>query len=156
MRRETTMSYKKTNTQTINNAFKTFGIRVDGYMKRGMMAAAKAGLDYLVEAHEMMEYSQGIDGHPEFHIHEQNTMAYAVAYDGKVVTAVSYQGNGDSKAGAAMEEASKIAAATSGWVAIIYSEMDGWYKMEKEQDYQRYSRMQIIQHFHDYFKPVNR
>lgn len=152
----TTMSYRATNKQAIDGAFKTFGLQLDSYVKSGMVAAAVAGLEYLVEAHQIMEYSQGIDGHPEFHIHEQNTMAYAVSYNGNVVTAASYQGDGNGVPGVAIEQASAIVSGTTGWVAIIYSEMDGWYKLEKEQDYQRYSRMQIIQHFHDYFKPVNR
>ena len=157
------MSYRTTNKQTIERAFKTFSLQADSYIERGMRDIAVAGLEYLVEAHEMYEYGSGAvdengntDRGFEFHIHEENTMAYAVAHNGKVISAGKYNGRGNDGdiTGIAMEQASAIASASIGWVAIIYSEMDGWYKMEKEQDYQRYSRQQIIAHFHDYFKPV--
>mgnify|MGYP007102043815 CR=1 FL=1 len=143
-------SNKARNKATIERAFSNMRSNEQSVALQGMIAAAKAGLEYLVEAHEIYEHD--VNGW-ESHIHEQNTMAYAVAHDGRIYAAESYDGNGDDMPGEAMRMATDILSTTTGWVAIILSEMGDWYMLEKEQDYQRYSRQQIIAHFNDYFKP---
>lgn len=153
------MSYRTTNRQTINNAFKTFNFRVESYIEEGMIKMAAAGLDYLIEAHEI---DAAYDGEDFDHQHQSNTTAWAIAHNGKVVRAAYYDGDDDSGlqeralSPDAMQVASRIAAGTTGWAICITADMKGWYREDYEMIFMNYSRDQIMNHFHDYFKPVKR
>lgn len=153
------MSYRTTNRQTINNAFKTFNLRIESYVEEGMLKMAQAGLEYLIEAHEI-DSAYDPDKEELDHQHQSNTTAWAIAHNGRVVKAAYY--DGDKGSGIqeralspdAMQVASRIAAGTSGWTICITADMKGWYREDYERVFMNYSRDQIMNHFHDYFKPV--
>lgn len=155
------MSYRTTNKQTIQNAFKTFNLRNESYIQEGMIKMAQAGLDYLIEAHEIESHWD--EGGEFDHPNQSDTTAWAIAHNGSIVRAAYY--DGDKGSGIqeralspdAMVVASKVAAqCRAGWAICITADMKGWYNEEWEKIFMNYSRDQIMQHFHDYFKPVTR
>lgn len=120
-------------------------------IQRGIVEVAKAGLDYLIEMHN--EHDQNM-----MHPAEDNTLAFAVGYDGKVLLSMGHNGNGGDDydmPGAAKEKAEAIVAQTKGWVAVIYSEMEGWYRWDYELDFYIYTIDYIKEHIFDFFRPIS-
>lgn len=138
------MSYKATNKQTINNAFKTFTLRANGRMERGMKGLAEEALAYLVDAHDI--YTSARDVGQQLHPGEFNTLAVAVGHDGRLVFSKPHDG-GFGREGRAEEMAAEFAIRDSvggKWVASIVSDMTGeYYADSKEIQFLTYSRTMV-------------
>jgi hypothetical protein len=105
----------------------------------------KAALDFVVQAHR--EHDSGM-----MHIHEDNTLAYAVARDGDVFDSGKFSGGGEYEPGLAADEAKEIASATKGFVAVMFSDMTGgWYNATLEMDFLALAREEIRNSINNYF-----
>lgn len=141
------MSYKAANKRTIDYAFKRLMLNEQNAIESGMKEVGKAALAALVEIHKAIDT----------HVNESNTMAYAVAHDGRIIQAECFEDSNGFETGNAIQEASVLAAKTSGWVVLVYSEMENqWYSWDKEISYQEYTRDRIAADFTRYFKPIAR
>lgn len=136
-----------TNDEVITRAFARFRGNVSKICQEGMIRLAKAGLDYLVSAH---------NEHAMFMAHttEDNTMGWAVSFNGKVVASGAYEGNGDTMPGSAEQTAASILASTTGWVAVILSEMEGYYRVDYEMDFLNNAKITTRAEFQTYFKKI--
>ena len=115
----------------------------------GIRAIAKAGLEYLAEAHE--RHKAGM-----LHTLEYNTMAYAIGHNGKVLESGFYKGENLELFGSADEKAVKLISGTEGYVAVIYSDMlFKWYRLDYEIDFLLYSIDHIKANFDKFFKPIS-
>ena len=139
--------YQSKNAKVIDNAVMRFRANAEKAIEAGIKNLALAGMSFLVEAHD--SHREGM-----LHTEEDNTLAYAVAHDGTIIESGSFKGNGDDMPGDAMNKAKSLLSGTSGWVAIILSEMEGWYRVDWEQDFLHYSAEQVRQNFRKFFKPV--
>lgn len=135
------------NKAVIDNAFDRLKRKKDTIILNGMIKVAKAGLEYLLEAHEIFEPGM-------MHTEETNTMAYAVAHDGQVVASGMHNGGDYDLPGSALEMAKDLVADTSGWVAVILSDMEGWYRVDYEINFLYTARDEIKSRFKDFFKPI--
>lgn len=148
MLRGTMAGYSARNKKTIERAFSKFRKEDEAIIRHGMLLVAKAGMDHLLEAHASMEEDLN---HPQ----EVNTMGYAVAHNGKIVASFGYNGGGnDDLPGEAREEAERLLAGTTGWRAIILSDMEGWYRVDWEEGFLFSSSEEIKNNFNSYFKPI--
>lgn len=138
------MSYKATNAQVIDNAFKTFRLRAEGRIERGMKGLAEEALAYLVDAHDIWTVARDVD--QQLHVGEYNTLAVAVGHAGKVVFSKPYDG-GFGDEGKAEQIASEMArreSADGKWVACIVSDMSHEHYAEvKEINFLTYSRTMV-------------
>lgn len=138
------MSYKATNKQTIDNAFKTFTLRANGRIERGMKGLAEEALSYLVDAHDI--WTSAKDVGQQLHVGEFNTLAVAVGHDGRIVFSKPYDG-GFGAEGKAEEVAKQIAMKDSAggkWVATVVSDMSSdHYAPAKEVQFLTYSRTMV-------------
>lgn len=141
------MSYKSQNTAAIKRGFEWLRKYSDEVIRNGMINIARAGLLFLVDAHEMFNI-----GEDHSHLSEDNTLAWAVAHDGSIVESGDLQGGGSDMPGNARTEAEGIISQTTGWVAVIYSDMKGWYRADWEEEYLNYSREMVAADFHSIFK----
>lgn len=141
------MSYQSQNRATITKAFARFQKDVNDVIKAGMVNIAQAGLLFLVDAHEMFHI-----GDEHHHLNEDNTLAWAVAHDGMIVESGDLHGGGSDMPGNASVEAANLLHGTSGWVAVIYSDMKGWYRADWEEEYLNYSRDMVAADFDSIFK----
>lgn len=139
----------ESNRMAIKRGFSKFRKGAEEVIRGGMINIAEAGMLFLVDAHEMFNIS---DEHN--HINEDDTLAWAVSHDGIIVASGNYMGGGDDLPGSARQEAINLLHGTTGWVAIIYSDMQGWYRADWEEDYLNYSRENISASFNDIFKRV--
>lgn len=139
--------YKNQNSKVINRAFSRFSKNVDEIIKQGMIEVAKAGLQFLVEAHNEHEPNM-------MHVERNNSMAYAISHNGVLVATESYNGGDYDFPGRAMAMASTLAEKKKGWAAYILSEMDSWYRYDYEVGFLLASAKDVKTSFHKYFKPV--
>lgn len=139
--------YQTQNKNTIARAFLRFRKEEESIIREGMARVAKAGMDYLVQAHE--QFQSGLH-HPD----EDDTMAYAVAHDGVVVESGAYNGGGGDIPGDAKNKAIELLSGSKGWTAIIISDMEGWYRVDWEMGFLQSSADEIMEKFTRYFKPV--
>ena len=116
----------------------------------GMCKVVEAGLEYLLEAHDMHSPLMR-------HQTETDTLGYALAHNGVIVKSGMHNG-GDNLdlPGQAMADAQEILSTTNGWAAVILSDMRGWYNVNLEIDFLGYSADKVKENFHRYFKPVKR
>lgn len=139
---------RQKNRSVISKAFSEFEKFEEKYIREGMVRLAKAGLDYLVEvhkAHAMFMY------HPD----EDNTMAYAVAHNGSIIASDAHNGgDSDDMPGTAQATAERLLSDTSGWVVLILSEMEGYYRFDLEEDFFFDVSFNAQSEFYSYFKPV--
>lgn len=140
-------TYQAQNKRVISQAFSRFRKEDERIIEEGMIRVAKAGLDFLIEAHEHHPYAHR---HPE----EVDTMAYAIAHNGAIVASQGYNGNGDDLPGNAQEAAERLLAGSIGWTAIVLSDMEGWYRVDWEWGFLQYSSDEIKENFNKYFKPI--
>lgn len=142
-------SSESRNNKVIQNAFSRFLKNEESVTREGMCVLAKAGLDYLIDAH---------DFHAQLMMHttENDTMGYAVAHNGTIVASGSHNGGDFDLPGSAKEEAEALLSSTTGWVAIILSDMEGWYRVDYEEDFLFYAADEIRENFHTFFKPIAR
>ena len=145
------MSLEARNRTVIEAAFAKFRATEFAIIRQGMINIAQAGLLYLVDAHEIFNLQ---DSHN--HLNEDNTLAWAVAYNGQTVDCGDLQGSTDDESypGDASAEARALLKETTGWVAVIYSSMEGWYRFDWEEMYLRYTRDMIYADFDRIFKRV--
>lgn len=68
------------------------------------------------------------------HVDEKNTLAYALAHNGTIIENGYHHGGEDDLPGQAMEIAQSIVSGAKGWVAVVVSEMQGWYNYADEED----------------------
>lgn len=140
--------YRQQNRATIKRGFRWLEKSEGEIVKKGMVALAEAGLSYLVDAHRQHAANM-------MHTTEDDTLAYAVAHDGVIVSAGSHNGSGgEDMPGDAINKARALLTGTSGWVAIILSEMEGWYRLDYENGFLQYSADEIRANFNQFFKPV--
>ena len=148
MHRGTMAGYSAQNSRVIRKAFDRFRKEDEDIIRHGMLLVAKAGIDHLVEAHARK--SEDLN-HPQ----EEDTMGYAVAHNGTIVASFGYNGGGtDDMPGQAREEAERLLAGTTGWRAIILSDMEGWYNVDWEEGFLYISSEEIRNNFATYFKPI--
>jgi len=149
------MGYEAQNNATIERAFTRFRQLEYERVRTGMISVAQAGLLFLMDAHEMYN----IQGE-HHHLNEDNTLAWAVAYNGTIINSGDLQGamgQGDvfdEIPGEAKEEAETVLKGTRGWVGIIYSSMMGWYRWDWEEAYLNYSREMVSADFDRIFRSV--
>ena len=141
-------TYQAQNKSTIARAFSRFRKEEEKIISEGVVRLAKAGLDFLLEAHE--NYPK-----PLLHPGETDTLGYAVAHNGVIVNSAAHVGGdtGDMP-GSAKEEAERLLAGTVGWVIMVLSDMENWYRWDLEMDFLQYSADEIRSNFYNYFKPV--
>lgn len=142
------MKYQQQNKSTIAGAFARLQKAEEDAIAKGMCRLAKAGLEYLVEAHDSFGYVLR-------HTEETNTLAYAVAKDGVIVVSDYLDGGSGDLPGNAREKAATILSGTKGWAAVIVSDMEGWYRVDWEMHFLHISVAQIKENFHSFFKKVN-
>lgn len=142
--------YEQRNRQVIQRSLSRLQASEEATILDGMMKVVEAGLEFLVEIHE--DYSPHMS-----HLHETDTLGYALAHEGIIVKSGMHSG-GDylDLPGRAMEEAQDLLSTTHGWAAIILSEMRGWYSVNLEITFLSYSADMVKQNFRRYFKPVRR
>jgi len=140
---------KEKNESTIKRAFARLQERKDTIIREGMINLAKAGLEYLVAVHNMHEMFMA-------HTTETDTLAYAVAHDGLIVASGCHNGGDDDLPGSATDAAISILSGTSGWVAVILSEMEGYYRVDYEQDFLFDVSFHTVAEFQTYFKKIDR
>lgn len=140
--------YQTQNKRIIERAFSRFRKEEEDILREGAIRIGKAGLDFLLEAHENFQ-EQLL--HPE----ETDTLGYAVAYNGGIVDSAAHIGGdtGDLP-GSAKEEAERLLSGTKGWMIIVLSDMDNWYRWDWEEDFLMYSSDEIKANFNKYFKPI--
>jgi len=116
-------------------------------MLDGMQRLAEAGIEYLISAHNdhaaLMHHTQ-----------EDDTLAWALARDGKILRSEAHHGGGDDIPGDATDKARAIAESTKGWAVIILSDMEGWYREDLEMDFLVSAANGIKNNFHSFFKKV--
>ena len=137
------------NKATIERAFARLQERKDAIIREGMIRLAKAGLEYLVEVHNMHEMFMQ-------HVTENDTMAYAVSHNGQIIASGYHNGGEDGFPGSADTIATSLLTGTSGWVAIILSEMEGYYRVDYEQDFLFDVSFKTAAEFQTYFKKIDR
>lgn len=137
--------YRQKNERVINTAFTRLLGNADKAIQAGMDRMAQAGLEYLLEAHQQ---------HAMFMSHtvETNTLAYVVAHNGTIVVAKSHEGSDKDLPGEAVAKAERIASQRPGWVAIILSDMMGWYRVDYEIGFLQYAADEVKSNFHRFFK----
>ena len=150
------MGYQAKNLAAIQRGFDRLRKAEYERCKQGMINLAQAGLLYLVDAHEMYNIQES-----HHHLNEDNTLAWAVAYNGTIVASGDLEGalgHGDSFddiPGEARQRAEAAIKGTSGWVAIIFSSMEGWYNEEWERFYLEYSKDSLAADFDRIFTRVD-
>ena len=135
--------YQQVNSATIRKAFNRFVENKDKIIETGLVQLAKSALDFLVSDHD---YGMA-------HTLEDNTLAYAVAHDGWII-ASGYHEGGDGIMGRAREMAEDLASEVEGWCAIILSEMEGYYRVDYENDMLNDTIIDTRDKFNTYFKKI--
>lgn len=143
------MRYQQRNNSVIRGAFSKLAKRENTIVLEGMMRLARAGLAYLVEAHNNLV--PGLN-----HTQETDTLAYAISYNGEIKASGMWDNNeSDQMPGEAREEAKRLLSGTKGWVCIIISDMEyDWYRVDWEIDFLHYSAMTIKMNFNKFFKKI--
>ena len=139
--------YQSRNKGVITKAFARLKRSEEDVVFQGMVKLAEAGMAFLVQAHD--SFRDGLH-HPE----EDDTMAYAVSHDGVIIGSGSFNGGGDDIPGDALGKARRILDGTTGWRAVILSEMEGWYRVDWEMDFLHVSAEEVKENFHKFFKRV--
>lgn len=139
---------RSSNKSAIKRGFRNLKKAQERICLEGMRKVAKAGLDYLVDAHEMHQ-------HGMLHTREVNTIAYALGYNGKVIESGFHSGDLADQAGRSDERAEELIAGTTGYVAVIFSDMQGWYRVDYEMSFFAYTIDQIKERFTEFFKPIS-
>lgn len=140
-------TYQAQNKSTIARAFSRFRKEEEDIIREGMVTVAEFGMQYLIQAHK--QFQEGLH-HPE----EDDTIAYAVGYNGTVIETGAHSGGGGDIPGDAMNKAAALLSGTQGWSAIILSDMEGWYRVDWEMGFLHSSADEIRDNFTKYFKPV--
>lgn len=136
--------YRAKNKSVIRTAFSRLRAESDATVLEGMKRLTEAGLEYLLDAHD------GGLHHPN----ENDTLAAVLAHDGQVVATIPHGGD-DDLPGSASTEAARLLRGTSGWIAIILSDMTNqWYRVDWEIDFLTYSADEIKANFQSFFKPI--
>ena len=117
--------------------------------ENAMRKIVMVGLEYLIDAHNMHDMFMS-------HTQENDTLGYALAHDGMIVMSGQHNGGNEDLPGNAKEKAINLLSGTQGWVAVILSDMQGWYRVDYETDFLLYSAEQVRQDFNRFFKPVKR
>ena len=121
--------YSTQNRNTITKSFQRLRKSEDAISREGMVRVVKAGME--------------------------NTLAYAIAHDGVVVESGRHNGIGsDDMPGEAQSKAASLLSGTTGWTAVILSEMEGWYRVDWEMNFLHSSADEIRNKFHTYFHKV--
>ena len=140
--------YQSRNSKVIAKAFSRLASNEERIIGEGLRRLALTGLAFLVEAHDL---------HPIAHHHpeENDTMAYAVARDGKVFEAGAFSGGESVPNSNAESKARGLVAGMPGWAAVILSDMGrDWYRVDWEMQFLQYSADQIRDNFHKIFIPA--
>lgn len=143
------------NNNVIRNAFAKFTARKDQAITVGFSRMMEAGLEYLLEAHDIPIIP--ISGGKEIHHHnegEKETLGWMIFHDG--VEVASGTQNRGPLSGAILFEMESMGAGTTGWVGFVVSEMSfNWYRVDFEMDFLQYSADKIKENFNIYFRPIN-
>lgn len=116
----------------------------------GIRKIGENALDLVVQFHR--EYDGSM-----IHINEDNTLAYAVAYDGATIESRGYLGGDYDMPGEASQEAEDILSSTKGYAAIVLSDMtQDWYNATLELDFLTRARDQIESNINNYFTTLPR
>ena len=139
---------KQSNSAAIRRGFKWLKGYKESVCLDGITRIAKAGMDYLLEAHEEHE-------HGMMHTMERNTIAYAIGHNGSVIESGYHDGGDGDRSGRAREMAERHISGTRGYVAVILSDMESWYRLDYEMDFFYYTVDHIKAHFDEFFKKVS-
>jgi hypothetical protein len=133
------------NKRAIYRGFLRLHTTMEKTASEGMRRVGKAALDLVVQAHR--EHDPGL-----MHLHEDNTLGYAVARDGVVYDSGKYSVNSEYDPGFASETASDIASTTKGFVAVMLSDMgSSWYRDHMEIGFLFEARDEIRDKINDFF-----
>lgn len=119
-------NYKVRNRNAIKRGFEWLGKYEAGICDVYMRNIARDMLTQLLRFHD--------ENDELHHKEEKNTLAYALAHDGAVVESGFHNGSEDDLPGRALEIATGILSGTHGWVAVVVSELEGWYNIADEED----------------------
>ena len=142
--------YASQNKAVIDRAFNKLRKSEDEAITNGMYGLLNAGLEYLHEAHDM--HRPGM-----YHEMEDNTLGWALIHNGKVLEVVSQSKGEWTPHGDAIGRLQALAAETpkDAWVGIILSDMaNNWYRVDYEMGFLAYSADEVMEHFHEFFKPI--
>ena len=139
--------YEQQNRQVIQKSLARMLASEQERALAAMCKVAEAGLQYLLDAHDAHEMFMS-------HTQETDTIGYAVAHNGSIVATRAHDGGGDDLPGSAVDEATRVLAGTSGWVAVILSDMQGWYRVDYETQFLFYSADMVKENFRRFFKQV--
>lgn len=139
--------YESKNRQVIQRSLDRLRESEERRALAAMCQIAEAGLQYLLDAH---------DAHSMFMAHtlETDTLCFAVAHNGTIVATGAHNGGEGDLPGNAVGEATRILSGTSGWAAIILSDMKGWYRVDYETSFLFYSADMVKDNFRRLFKQV--
>lgn len=125
-------NYKLRNSNKIKKGFERLSERANSISEVIMRNAARDGLNKLIEAHEMA--LQLVGGNREFHLVENNTLAYALAHNGAIVESGYHNGGGE-RGGALGMAKEAVSNSAEGWKAAIVSDIQmGHYYLDDEED----------------------
>lgn len=138
-------SNQRKNASTIDYAFKRFKVNAEAAILDGMEKLAHAVLDYLIDEH---------NNHAMFMAHttQTDTMAWALAHDGRVRRSGCHNGGDGDLPGSAKAKAEAIAKQTHGWAVILLSDMEGWYREDYEMNFMVDAQFGIVENFHTFFR----
>ena len=141
--------YLAKNRAVIRSAFSRLRSESDATVLDGMTRITEAGLKYLLEAHDQLMPNLNHPG-------ENDTLAAILVHDGHVVATFPHEGSDDFP-GSASAEAARLLRGTSGWIAIILSDMTmQWYRWDWEEGFLAYSADEIKENFQSFFKPITK
>ncbi len=119
--------YKVRNKNAIERGFKSLKTQADSTENVVMRNIARDLLHQLLRFHDEYDAVN--------HQVEENTLAYALAHNGTIVESGFHRGGDkDDLPGDALEQATDVATSNHGWVAVILSDMMGFYDFPKEED----------------------
>lgn len=154
--------YQQQNSGVIKKSFARLQSHQQEITLHGVIELAKFGLAMLEKHH--LE-SENVGGETAAHITDDNTMAYAVAHNGKVLASGHTEGDNDFPSdvsqvvGQAEDYAREYSAMESGpftWVIVLFSQMEGWYRWSDEMSFYYATRYDIQKNFGRYFKPIDK
>lgn len=144
------MSASAANKQAILRGFTRLRTVEEQTALNGMRKVGETGLDLVVQYHR--EHDSDM-----IHLNEDDTLAYAVAHDGKVVASGNHSGGDFDMPGEATEEAKDLLASTKGYAAIVLSDMaQPWYNATYELDFLTRARGEIETSINEFFKQTDR
>ena len=113
-----------------------------------------AGYNKFMQA--AMDHLIGVHAATEHHVHEDNTLAWAIIHNGEVVMVYGHKGGESVRWKTAPEYILRLVPSLpkEGWIGILLSGVKGWYNVEREMGYLTDTASWARDSFTKYFKPI--